>query len=440
MRTDLRAGLAADLHPQSPADASGDAGALLPSAFQLLAVHWHDGVLEPADLGEYLTPHWINNASVFHVPEPPRLRRLLGCTLAQWEAACGSAYLGTVPAKLLLMPHLRYCRQCLASGWHTSMFQHVAVTSCPLHGSPLRQGCPQCNKAIALTPASIATHQHFCPHCSQPFACMDRLRARLRLRPELPASFVRLAAALTPDPSAVLAAYKSDLAAHELLDADRTTTVACAAHRSWPAGMTPGTRWFAQTTRRVAATDPVPLGRLNELAHQGQVAALKSILECLRKRGVGLNLPGPTVVASLRSGARMDMAMPLCNAAYLRTALALELQEVLPGRRPIKWLAPLHTEWLPMHEELIAATASSQVYSLFLLNLVQLRRLRNTVDVAWNWTPHPACFSPPWRLWRRDEKIIFEIRQRASDRTLRRLVRRYAKHRLRSTATGPGVS
>lgn len=433
MKIDADAGLLTDLHPRPPASLSGNACPLLPSVFQLLAVYWHDCVLEPADLREHLSTHWISNASIFHMPEPPRLRRLLGCTLPQWEVASGSAYLGAVPAKLLLAPHLRYCRQCLAAGWHSAMFQHIAVTSCPLHGSPLRQGCPRCKRPIALEPVSIATHQNFCPHCSFPFIRMDRLRARRELGPKHPAGFVRLAAALTPDPSAELAGYRSGLGAQELLGAERTTAVACAAHRSWPAGVTPGTRWFAQTTRLVTATDPLPIGRLNELAHRGQVTAFERILACLHESGAGADVPGPSVVSSLRGGARINMAISTCSAAYVRTALALDMQEVLPGRRPIKDLAPLHTEWLPMHEELVPATAASQVYNLFVLNLVQLRRVRKAVDVAWNWNPHPAAFSPPWRLWHRGGDIVFEMRQRADDQTLPRLVRRYAHRHLRST-------
>lgn len=433
MRTDSSAGLVTDLCPGRPALLTGNACAVLPSVFQLLAVYWHDCALEAADLRERLSTHWINNASIFHVPEPPRLRSLLGCTLSQWEIASGSAYLGGVPAKLLLATHLRYCRQCLTAGWHSALFQHIAVTSCPLHGTRLRQGCLRCNQPISLEPASIASHQNFCPHCSFPFAPMDGLRARREVGPGDPAAFARLAAALMPDARAELTPYKSDLTAQELLDAGAAAAAVCAAHRCWSESSMPGTRWFAQETRVVAAADRLPVARLNHLAHRGQSTAFEKIRAQLSESGAELEVPSAAVISSLRGGARMDWAIPTCSAAYIRTVLALEMQEVLPDRRPIKDLTPLYTEWLPMYEDLAAATAASQVYNLYVLNLVQLRRVRHAVDVAWNWTPHPAAFSPPWRLWRRGDEMVFELRQRASGETLARLVRRYAHRRLQST-------
>ena len=424
-----QAGCIADIHG-SP---------FVASAFQLLAVHWHDYLLEPVDLRQYLAQHWIHNASVFHLPESPRLRQALGCSPSQWSVASGAAYLAGSPAKLLLAPDLRYCPECLAAGWHCAMFQHIAGRCCPLHRAPLRQGCPQCEKPINLEPVSIATHQNFCPHCSFPFAPMDALRARRELGPDDEHGvFGRLAAALKAESKAELAPFRSDLTAHELLAADRTTLVACAAHRSWPAGVTPGVRWFAATTRVIAANEPLPIERVNELAYAARVAAFENIQACLKASGNTLDVPAaPYFMASSRSRAPISTPMDTCSAAFARTAVALGMQEeVLPGARPVSARSPLYNEWLPMYEELVQRVAECQVYSLYVLNLVDLRRCRQTLDVAWNWRPHPASFSPPWRLRRQGREVVFEMRQRVSEQLLQRFLRRYAHCRLHSVGVG----
>jgi hypothetical protein len=407
------------------------------SVFQLLAVHWHDHVLEPGDLRQHLTQHWIHQASVFHLPEAPRLRQALGCSPRQWSVASGASFLAGFPAKLLLAPHLRYCPECLAAGWHCAMFQHIAARWCPLHRTPLRQGCPRCDKPINIEPVSIATHQNFCPHCSALFAPMDALRARRETGPGEHAVVGRLAAALRPEPTADLACFRSDLTAHELLATDRTTLVACAAHSSWPAGLTPGVRWFPATTSVVATTEPLPIERVNELAYAARVAAFENIQDCLQASGKTLEVPPVLhLMETTRGAARISTPMDTCSAALARTAVALQMQEVLPGARPASGRTSdrpsPYNQWLPMYEQLVHRVAESQVYGLYVLNLVELRRCRQTLDVAWNWRAHPATFSPPWRLRRHGGEVVFEMRARVDAQSLRRLVRRYAGRRLHS--------
>lgn len=80
--------------------------------------------------------------------------------------------------------------------------------------------------------------------------------------------------------------------------------------------------------------------------------------------------------------------------------------------------------------------AENQIYSLYALNLVQLRRYTHTREIAWNWRPHPASFSPPWRLRIHGGEAVIEMRQRVSAQSVLHLVNRFADRRLNSSGTG----
>lgn len=410
--------------------------ALVPSAFQLFAVHWHDRVLERADVGQHLTQYWKDKASVFHLPHASQLQQALGLAASQWSVASGAAYLDSVPAKLLLAPHLRYCPECLAVGWHCALFQHIAVRWCPLHRTPLRQGCLHCKKSINLEPVSVATHQNFCPHCSFPFVSMSALRHGCEVGPDEHGPFEQLAAALMPQEDAEVAAFRSELTAHELLAADCTTLVTCAAHRSWPDEPTPGARWVPARTRSFAATEQLPMDRMNQLAYDTRRAAFERIEASLLRMGRLLAIPPVLTLATQSPGGRIGTAMDICSAAFARTAIALEMREVLPHARPARAWSTLHTDWLPRYDGAVQTVAENQIFSLYALNLVHLRRCTYTNEVAWNWRPHPASFSPPWRLRRRGGEVIIEMRPRVSEQSMLRLISRFVGRRMHSSGAG----
>ena len=123
--------------------------------------------------------------------------------------------------------------------------------------------------------------------------------------------------------------------------------------------MTPGVRWFAATTRVIAANEPLPIERVNELAYAARVAAFENIQACLKASGNTLDVPAaPYFMASSRSRAPISTPMDTCSAAFARTAVALGMQEeVLPGARPVSARSPLYNEWLPMYEELVQRVA-----------------------------------------------------------------------------------
>jgi hypothetical protein len=61
-------------------------------------------------------------------------------------------------------------------GYHTVIFQLASVATCPLHGVPLVQGCPECGFAQSpdLNLAALAS-PFACPQCGHPLAPGERL-------------------------------------------------------------------------------------------------------------------------------------------------------------------------------------------------------------------------------------------------------------------------
>jgi len=61
---------------------------------------------------------------------------------------------------------VRYCPLCLEHGFHSSLFQHLLVVRCPVHGSALEDACPRCK--MPFSPA--ADHPWRCNSCGRTIA------------------------------------------------------------------------------------------------------------------------------------------------------------------------------------------------------------------------------------------------------------------------------
>src|SRR5579859_1764843 len=61
---------------------------------------------------------------------------------------------------------LRYCRECLASGYHSSLHQPHCVKKCPVHGAPIESACPSCSRPLPMTPTGLSRAEPYaCPAC-----------------------------------------------------------------------------------------------------------------------------------------------------------------------------------------------------------------------------------------------------------------------------------
>ena len=67
--------------------------------------------------------------------------------------------------------NLHWCEECLHSGYHSFAHQLRGLTHCPLHGTPIRQGCPHCEFSVLMrSERSLESQEPFrnCLHCHKP--------------------------------------------------------------------------------------------------------------------------------------------------------------------------------------------------------------------------------------------------------------------------------
>ncbi|MBR8431460.1 hypothetical protein KDW37_12000 [Burkholderia cenocepacia] len=65
----------------------------------------------------------------------------------------------------LISTNFRYCRKCLSNGFHSIVYQHVAVEYCPHHECLLDTACPKCRFEFCPTWRSTTNHPFACPRC-----------------------------------------------------------------------------------------------------------------------------------------------------------------------------------------------------------------------------------------------------------------------------------
>lgn len=59
---------------------------------------------------------------------------------------------------------LRICPECVQRGYHSAFHQFRCIDVCPIHGIPLREECPNCQKAMPV--AADQGEPFECPHCN----------------------------------------------------------------------------------------------------------------------------------------------------------------------------------------------------------------------------------------------------------------------------------
>lgn len=73
---------------------------------------------------------------------------------------------------ILCSSRVRYCRTCMTSGYHPSLFQFWHIENCPIHDQPLRINCASCLAPTTLFPfdRQIKTSVDLrCPRCTEPY-------------------------------------------------------------------------------------------------------------------------------------------------------------------------------------------------------------------------------------------------------------------------------
>lgn len=102
--------------------------------------------------------------SLLRCEEVSDLRRITGADLVPREEQYAPQ---GMQKHRVLATSLRYCRECMALGFHTMLFQHWAVSRCPLHASPLLDACWKCGESVAPTIRRVIALPYCCERCDQ---------------------------------------------------------------------------------------------------------------------------------------------------------------------------------------------------------------------------------------------------------------------------------
>jgi hypothetical protein len=81
-------------------------------------------------------------------PQEGWIGTLRGLTFEQRDNAC-FLYLANASVAFETL-HLRYCPACMSSRYHCALFQHIALTRCPLHNVAIRNVCPECREEVRI--------------------------------------------------------------------------------------------------------------------------------------------------------------------------------------------------------------------------------------------------------------------------------------------------
>lgn len=108
-------------------------------------------VCQLEDVFEFVPPLGQLQYSLWNLDDPTvgiELGKYLKLPLKDLSTAFIQDFLVLPEYRLLFNHSLRYCPRCLASGFHSVLFQHRGVVRCPLHNAAISESCPRCFRPI----------------------------------------------------------------------------------------------------------------------------------------------------------------------------------------------------------------------------------------------------------------------------------------------------
>lgn len=410
------------------------------SAFMYGVEYCHHFLPESAEIKELTSQPWSMRVSIFHMgaEATAALGQAFGIDSRTWARATGRDITGVHAAKTVLLGELRHCPQCLAKGWHSVLFQHVAVDRCPVHQAPLQVGCPHCSAPIPTSMAAIGKNHLHCPNCNRALA-VERRREGLG-QPVLQIGanlFASLRASLLDTGASDL--IRSPL---QLLDTpdqmvqSPSAVKGAAHHLIWPSlaegtgeGIEPS-GWSDTVLSVEEGAAPLSPGQRHRRLRAAALAGVEELLQLAQKAGADMQVPAPLTTLGT-AASRVDVSVGLVAAALWRTARILKVAPFLLGEMPPPQAdeQPL-TDGVPPFAEADAAVRRAQVQDMFVESLITLRRRRYGIEVDWNRIPQNLRMTPAWRGAIHDRTVELRLRSRSDKALVARLIQRYRNQAL----------
>ncbi len=324
---------------------------------------------------------------------------------------------------------LRYCAECMRFGWHSILFQHRLVRTCPLHGCPLRTGCPNCQLPIVPTLSYVAVNPMCCGACGASLTCrFPKSREEVRTHGPPSGAFNVLRRQLNAANTTIGSAAGSTDWRFETripMDHRRCPNAAFVAsrHVDWERPFAFPTRQHRTFQHRVSwsATS----------SHWGFAAdALSAAASDLRSLTTRCDmLVGPQHCALISrtssSGLIIDAELSVVAAAFILTLKQsgdkFHRAPTIAARSSIALLLSRDIHRVIGHHEMVALMARNLIYTM---------ALSSAAEVDWQRQVPPELVVPGWRLTEVDNGWVLSIRPVCSDESLVGLLKRVRPRRL----------
>lgn len=345
------------------------------------------------------------------------------------------------PSKLLF-PSLRYCRPCLEMGYHSIVFQHVAIARCPLHDVQLVDRCPDCGVAIAPTFGSVFLNPFECPLCEAPLS--NTVVGKTDLQ------HARWA-------DQMLGARRCVLAEGVDLTHQGRRLGDLPLHLRSP-GTPPASRHYQRVSVWALLRDPQwfsfpeqvhPVGAVHERGalDQGWAqatllnSAARSVLQwlmqaCWAHEKAALRLLGR--LGRYPRGLRLNAHTSVVSVALYKLAaaydllpemqLAFQMRESGEADTAIALYSPKQVmrygDSCREHPQFDARLLQLEMFGLFAKLLIRNRSGSFLDEVSWLDYPHAIEFAPSWRIEKGLNAPVARVRYRAAEVEVERLLKR----------------
>lgn len=340
-------------------------------------------------------------------------------------------------SQLVVVNSLRFCVKCLDLGYHSAVYQHIALSSCPLHAVPLIDGCPHCHEAITPTFISVIQSPFECPHCGGALArtvprpqdhsdatLADQMaggrRGALLPQPENNHWDLLLnrARILVGPPGQQLASRHYQ---RLCIWADRSNTHWLSFAEEMLHVVPAHSRGLVEDANSFdlgLAAERVLIW-LRQVCYAHEYSAVRLAYRLGRyPRGLRINAHGSLLGAALyRLAVAYDLVQEM-QTLFEADVLALDQpKKAVMGRKMVRYGASC-----PEVPQLDFRLFQLEMLGIFAKFLVAHRHLEPMVNVSWLELPHPMEFAPNWTSKKSLNGVCYRIRARATEIAVQRLV------------------
>lgn len=339
----------------------------------------------------------------------------------------------------LLIKMLRYCPECLGSGFHSILHQHVALGYCPRHQCLLHDGCRRCGFRFAPTWESVTQHPFACVRCGA-LLINSISRANDARETEEAArkmeSLRKLMKVNDADKSIDHLCFSLGTRDENRCDSASLARRQIARHLDWEDGSLSTDR-RRQLIFELNRSDGVPEGgqAVSRAISNSIYTALDNISRISR---FDESLLSRTVhmISVKNSGARLCVEASVIHIAVAKLRYIYGASSIIRGvaagfgggGQPLS-RGPV---FLTMRGALVAASAEAsgiaaeyEVIGLFVAILMSVRGLERLDEMDWREVSCQENYFPSWCHF--SNKNIFMIRPRADWKTVEGLIDRYSK-------------